>query len=759
MPAGMPYILTNEASERFAFYGMTSILVIFMTRYLVSREGTLAVMGDEEAKTWFHLFNSAVYFLPFVGALISDIWLAKYRTVIYFSLVYCVGFAALSLDHTRLGLGVGLVLMAVGSGVIKPCVSANVGDQFGKTNQHLLSKFYGWFYFSINLGACISMFICPWLLDWYGPLIGFGLPAGLMIVATVAYRLGRRKFVHIPAAGPDFVKETFSGEGLKAVGRLAILYLFIAMFWSLFYQSQSAWVLQAESMNLKWLGFSWLPEQPQAINPFLIMVMIPLFSYVVYPVLNRVLPLTALRKIIIGLFVVAVSFIVSAWIEAQINGGEIFKCSSRSTLARLEPFRLLDGLTDGTGWSSGEAPVANAPVELVVRLRERRSWKVTGIEIDPSTTMSSAEIVTALDNLALGKLEKIRELRDGDNVVPGDVEALARQAQLVKAAGRQAAKAAKKAAKAAGSGAMTYEAKQEAKRAAAAQAAKSIATKVLEDVRESPDVLEDPRYCPREISIFAADFTGKLLPKLTFELRQTKKQLQKKLKEIRDRKMSPAQQEQAKQFAAEIDNIESQLSEPVKYLQQSGWRHLGDMVLSSGGEVATVKFEAVTATHILVQIKSNHGADRVKIGEVRVLTSDPMPPESSAIAADVWPNVAGIGYKPSIGWQFVAYIILTAAEIMVSITCLEFSYTQAPKKMKSFIQAVFLLSISLGNAFTAVVNWFIENEDGTSKLAGPRYYWFFVVAMLVTAVLFIPVARRYRVKSYIQDEAPSESSA
>jgi POT family proton-dependent oligopeptide transporter len=327
--------------------------------------------------------------------------------------------------------------MAIGAGIIKPCVSANVGDQFGKTNEHLLSRFYAWFYFSINLGACVSMFLCPVLLDRYGPRLGFGVPAALMVVAVAAYWLGRKKFVHIPAGGFGFVKETFSGEGLRALGKLFFLYLFIAMFWSLFYQTQSAWVLQAENMNLRWLGYTWKPAQLQSINPFLIMVMIPLFSYVIYPAINKVFPLTALRKISIGLIVCALSFIVSAWIEMRIVAG----------------------------------------------------------------------------------------------------------------------------------------------------------------------------------------------------------------------------------------------------------------------------------------------------------------------------------YKPTIAWQAFAYVILTAAEVMVSITCLEFSYTQAPKRMKSFIQAVFLLSISIGNAFTALVNVFIQNEDGTSKLAGASYYWFFVIAMLVTAFIFIPVARWYKPKEYIQDETSAESSA
>ncbi|MHC4602944.1 MAG: MFS transporter, partial [Planctomycetota bacterium] len=70
-----------------------------------------------------------------------------------------------------------------------------------------------------------------------------------------------------------------------------------------------------------------------------------------------------------------------------------------------------------------------------------------------------------------------------------------------------------------------------------------------------------------------------------------------------------------------------------------------------------------------------------------------------------------------------------------------------------------LLSISLGNAFAAVVNYVITNEDGTSKLPGASYYWFFVIAMLVTAAIFIPVARWYRPKEYIHDEPSEEPTA
>ena len=425
MPAGIPYILCNEAAERFSFYGARCILVIFMTKYLMAPGGVLDVMGAEESKKYFHLFVAAVYFTPILGALLCDLWLGKYRTILFFSLVNCLGFLTLTLNHTRIGLGIGLLLVAIGTGAIKPCVSANVGDQFGKTNKHLIEKVYNWFYFAINFGAFISNFLCPVLLDKYGPRIAFGLPAAFMILATIAFWLGRKKYVHVPAAGLGFVKDIFSGEGLRAIGKLCIIYVFVAMFWALWDQMDSAWILQAEQMNRNWLGYEWLSAQIVAVNPLMIMILIPIFSFIIYPAINKVFRLTPLRKISIGFFIIASAFILSAWIQIQIDAGQ----------------------------------------------------------------------------------------------------------------------------------------------------------------------------------------------------------------------------------------------------------------------------------------------------------------------------------RLSIGWQIFGHFILASAEIMVSITCIEFSYTQAPKKMKSFIMAVFFLSTTLGNLFTAGVNKFIQNDDGTIKLEGASYFWFFAIMKLLTAVIFIPVASRYKEKT------------
>lgn len=434
MPAGIPNIIANEVAERFSYYGMRAIMVVFMTQYLMNSAGQPDVMSEDEAKGYFHLFVSAVYITPLLGAVLADgIW-GKYRTIIVLSLVYCLGHLALTVDDTRIGLLLGQGLIALGAGGIKPCVSAHVGDQFGKSNQFRMSRVFGWFYFAINLGAFASMLITPWLLNRFGASVAFAVPGILMLMAIGVFWSGRNKFVHIPPGGTGFIREILSKSGFATLGRLSVIYLFIAMFWALFDQTGSSWVLQAQKMDREIFGFEVLPSQIQAINPLLIMILIPLFSAYLYPAIGRVFKLSALRKIAIGMFVSVAAFALTSWIQARIDSG----------------------------------------------------------------------------------------------------------------------------------------------------------------------------------------------------------------------------------------------------------------------------------------------------------------------------------YSPSIAWQILAYVVLTSAEVMVSVTCLEFSYTQAPRKMKSFIMAFFMMSVAIGNLFTSGVNFFIQNEDGSSKLAGASYFWFFTVLMLITSLLFLFVIRYYRGASYVQDEEPAK---
>ena len=321
MPSAIPYLIVNEAAERFSYYGMRAILVVFMTDYLLDQQGLRDVMSEAEARSYFHLFASAVYFFPALGAIVADVFWGKYRTIVVLSIVYCLGHLMLAIDQTRVGLGVGLTLIAIGSGGIKPCVSANLGDQFGLQNQHLLAKGFYWFYFSINLGAGLSTLLTPWFLKHFGPHVAFGVPGLLMFLATWVFWLGRYEYAHIPAKGKMFLEELVSHESIQALYRLTPVYVFVAFFWSLYDQTASAWVLQAKHMDRYWLGIEWLPSQVQVVNPFLIMVLIPIFSFLVYPWMERIFPLNPLRKISLGFFVTVAAFGISALIEAKIAVG------------------------------------------------------------------------------------------------------------------------------------------------------------------------------------------------------------------------------------------------------------------------------------------------------------------------------------------------------------------------------------------------------------------------------------------------------
>jgi proton-dependent oligopeptide transporter, POT family len=327
MPPGIPYIIGNEAAERFSFYGMRSILSVFMMTYLLNAAGQLAVMGEDESASWFHYFVAGVYTLPILGSIIADGFLGKYRTILYLSMVYCMGHLSLALNDTRLGLFIGLLLISIGGGGIKPCVSAHLGDQFGRGNAHLLQRAYGWFYISINLGSTVSTFLCPILLanPRFGPHYAFGLPGIFMLLATIVFWMGRKKFVHVPPRGAQLLRELSNKKGWSAIGGLAILYIFVAVFWALWDQSSGGeWTQQAVKLDLNWLGANASPvlaSQVQLVNPVLILILVPLFNYCVYPVVSRFFRLTPLRKISIGLFLAAGSFVVIWFIQAQLDAG------------------------------------------------------------------------------------------------------------------------------------------------------------------------------------------------------------------------------------------------------------------------------------------------------------------------------------------------------------------------------------------------------------------------------------------------------
>jgi POT family proton-dependent oligopeptide transporter len=354
-PPQIKYIVGNEACERFSYYGMRAILVVFMTGHLM--------MGEAKSKEVYHLFAAACYLTPLAGAWISDRLWGKYNTILYLSLLYCLGHAALAIWENQFGLYLGLGLIALGSGGIKPCVSAHVGDQFNEKTKSLLNKVYDVFYFSINFGAFFSSLLTPLVLVKYGASWAFGIPGILMGIATLLFWMGRHQYTIVPPAGKggeagfmsvlsyalrnlgkrdqrnstlsnssntgqewlDVARAKFSAsevEGTKAALSIFKVFITVSVFWALFDQNGSSWVLQAEKMDLMVLGYKLEASQLQAANPIMVMVLIPFFTFFVYPMVEKLgIKVTPLRKMSVGMLLAALSFVCVGVFQVALDRG------------------------------------------------------------------------------------------------------------------------------------------------------------------------------------------------------------------------------------------------------------------------------------------------------------------------------------------------------------------------------------------------------------------------------------------------------
>jgi POT family proton-dependent oligopeptide transporter len=390
LPPQVPYIIGNEGCERFSFYGMRNILTAFLVSSVL-----LAYIPEEqragEAKDVFHTFVIGVYFFPLLGGWLADRFFGKYHTVLWMSLVYCVGHACLALfDQSRYGFYTGLFLIALGAGGIKPLVASFVGDQFDRSNKHLAKIVFDAFYWIINFGSFFASLLMPLFLKNYGPSVAFGIPGALMLVATVIFWMARDKYVRVPPSAPNpdsflrvvrtalvapgghargtlvagiggllalvsiasygalgvvaalclalvcvlafggagawlqlerayKVHPTAAVDGVRAVLRLLIVFALVTPFWSLFDQKASTWVLQGEQMlKPEWFTSS----QMQALNPALVMILIPFNNLILYPALRRWgFEPTPLRRMGWGIAFSGFAWIAAGIIQLGIDGG------------------------------------------------------------------------------------------------------------------------------------------------------------------------------------------------------------------------------------------------------------------------------------------------------------------------------------------------------------------------------------------------------------------------------------------------------
>lgn len=351
---------------------MRAVLVLYF-KYFLQWDNNLATVV-------YHTFVAVCYLTPILGAIVADSWLGKFKTIIYLSIVYAIGQVVMSVSaihdltdgnrdgtpdnltlHVALSM-IGLILIAFGTGGIKPCVAAFGGDQFEESQDKQRSRFFSIFYLSINAGSLLSTIITPILRGQECGIhsqqkcypLAFGVPAALMAVALIVFVVGSGMYKKVSPQGNimvqvfkcisfaisnrfrnrsksipkrehwmDWAKEKYDDlliAQIKMVVKVLFLYIPLPMFWALFDQQGSRWTLQATTMDGNFGAMQIQPDQMQTINAILILVLVPIVDVVVYPLIKKCkLNFTPLKRMTVGMFFAAMAFVAAALVQVSID--------------------------------------------------------------------------------------------------------------------------------------------------------------------------------------------------------------------------------------------------------------------------------------------------------------------------------------------------------------------------------------------------------------------------------------------------------
>ncbi|XP_061923193.1 solute carrier family 15 member 2-like [Entelurus aequoreus] len=358
--ASLWFIKINGFCECFAIDGTRAVLTIYFLTYLHWNHNLSTAI--------YHTINSLCYFSAILAALIADSWIGKYKTIIYLSFVYLIGFAVMMLAATPpLGSGsvhialsiVGLILIAFGAGSVRSCVTAFGGDQFRDGQASKEHNFFSNLFIWVNAGSLLARITTPYLkenVECYGSecyALSFGVPGAVMAVGLIVFIAGSRLYrKNLPQGNIllevcncvgfaimnrrrrskyessrkhwlDWAKDKHSKRlimEIKMVLRVLVLFIPLPMFWALFEQQGSRWTLQAARMNMVFgsYAFSIQPDQMLMLNAGLPLIVVPLFNKVIYPLVGHWIKITPLRKMTTGMAFAALAFCAAALVEVSV---------------------------------------------------------------------------------------------------------------------------------------------------------------------------------------------------------------------------------------------------------------------------------------------------------------------------------------------------------------------------------------------------------------------------------------------------------
>jgi proton-dependent oligopeptide transporter, POT family len=316
-PRGLTILFLTETWTEFSFFGMRAILVYYMTKQLM--------IGQQSASLIYGAYAAAVYFTPIFGGLIADRVLGKYRAVI-------LGASLMALGHFMMAFEslfyFALAAIALGNGFFLPSLSSQINSLYASDDPRLASA-YNIYYVGINIGAFAAPFVCGTLGEVYGWHWGFAAAGFGMLIALATYVFGARflpaeQGVSSVVAAAPADRALFRSRFLLLVGIMAAVVVFRGAY-EQNGNSIALWtdtgVDRALSAHLT-IPMTWF----QALNPFLIFVLTPVFVFVWTRLARRGREPSSITKMVAGSVIVGISYLMIGAVS-QIDAAEHVRTS------------------------------------------------------------------------------------------------------------------------------------------------------------------------------------------------------------------------------------------------------------------------------------------------------------------------------------------------------------------------------------------------------------------------------------------------
>lgn len=321
-PKGLYFLFFVEMWERFSYYGMRALLVLYMVKSLM--------LSTEKASNIYGLYTGLVYLTPLIGGYIADRYLGPRKCIFIGALLMMLGHFAMAISNISF-FYCALGLLILGNGFFKSNISSIVGNLYEKDDPRRDGGFTI-FYMGINIGAFLSPLMCGTLGEKFGFHYGFAAAGVGMLLGLLIYKLGENKYLKDSGLKPfqpqiveNNIKTALTTEEKHKIAVIFILMFFSIFFWMSFEQAGSSLTLFADRDINRMLPFfnkhipvSWF----QSINPLLIMFLAPVFSKMWIDLSQKGKEPDVVTKFILGLLLAAIGFVIAIFAALSVRSGQ-----------------------------------------------------------------------------------------------------------------------------------------------------------------------------------------------------------------------------------------------------------------------------------------------------------------------------------------------------------------------------------------------------------------------------------------------------